>query len=280
MKYSDAFPISRICQVLGVCRSAYYANLNSQESKRDIENKELLDKIHAIHTNSRGVYGSPKIQKVLNNQGYCYGHNRIARIMKENNIKSKVIKKFRKKSKVIKASEAFPNVLNRDFNRKVLDEVWATDITYIPTKKGWTYLCVFMDLCSRKIVGWSVAQNMKTDLVLKAFDNARKARKPGNDLIIHSDQGSQFGSHDFKEYIAKYNFMQSMSRRGNCWDNACVESFFRLIKVEELNDYIFEDLEDVKYKVFSYIEYFYNRQRVHSQLGYISPSDYEKKLGA
>ena len=278
MKYRKTYSVSGMCRVLGVSRSGYYDWLKAPELPRAIENRELLILIKEIYAESKQRYGSPKILLELEKRGYQYGHNRVARIMRKNNIKSKVVKKFRPKGKVIQANEAVSNVLDRRFNWEKPNQAWVTDITYIPTKSGWVYLCVFLDLYSRMIVGWSVDKNMKTEMVLKALKSACAKRNPGNNLIIHSDQGSQFGSNDFKQYLKNNNFIQSMSRRGNCWDNACVESFFRLIKVEELNDYSFKNIDDVKYKIFSYIEYFYNRQRIHSSLGYMSPVNYENIL--
>lgn len=280
MNNCETFPVSRMCQALGVSRSGYYDWLNAPETKRTVENRELLIQIKEIHTESKQSYGSPKILFELVKRGYRFGHNRISRIMRTNNIKSKVIKKFRPKGMVIKASDAVCNVLDRRFSWNKPNMAWATDITYIPTQSGWAYLCVFLDLCSRTIVGWSISKRLQTELVLQALEDARSRRKPGKDLIIHSDQGSQFGSNDFRDYIKRYEFVQSMSRRGNCWDNACVESFFRLIKVEELNDYNFQNIDEVRYKVFSYIEYFYNRKRIHSKLNYMTPAEYENFLVA
>lgn len=276
----ETFPVLRMCRVLGVSRSGYYDWLNGTESNRALENRELSDQIKEIYFESKCRYGSPKILIELAKRGYSCGHNRVARLMRLAGIKSKVVKKFRPKATVIKAFEAVSNVLDRRFTWEKPDMAWATDITYIPTKSGWVYLCVFLDLCSRAIVGWSVSKRMKTELVLEALENAYAKRKPGKNLIIHSDQGSQYGSKDFRDYINQCKFTQSMSRRGNCWDNACAESFFRLLKVEELNDYDFQDIDQVRYRVFSYIEYFYNRKRIHSRLAYMTPAEYEKKLFA
>jgi len=278
MDHSQLFPVSRMCQILGVSRSGYYDWLKAPESERALENAKLLDQIKTIHKNSRSCYGSPKITSELLKQGQKYGHNRIARIMRDNGIRAKVVKGYRPKTKVIDANEASANLLDRRFAWDRPNMAWATDITYIPTKTGWVYLCVFLDLCSRSVVGWSVSNSMKTEFVLEALDNACQKRNPGNDLIVHSDQGVQFGSSDFRTYLKKKNFIQSMSRRGNCWDNACVESFFRLIKVEELNSHHFNDIDEVRYRIFVYIEYFYNRNRSHSRLGYMSPADYERRF--
>ncbi len=274
------YPVSRMCSVLGVSRSGYYDWLKAPESQRASEDRELLNQIQIIHAKSKRLYGSPKILMELKNRGYTCGHNRIARIMRENNIRARVVKKFRPAARVIDASAAVSNTLNRRFVWDEPNKAWVTDITYIPTKSGWVYLCVFLDLCSRAIVGWCVSENMKTEFVLKALQKACDRRMPGKGLIIHSDQGSQFGSQKFQEYLKSREFVQSMSRRGNCWDNACVESFFRLIKVEELNEYKFKDINEVQYAVFCYIEYFYNRKRIHSRLDYMSPADYEEHLFA
>lgn len=280
MKYKDTYPVSRMCQVLGVSKSGYYDWCTSPDSKRTIENRVLLKHIKEIFQESNNCYGSPKIHIELLKRGFKCGHNRVARIMRENGIKSKVVKQFRPRGTVIKSSTAVSNVLDRQFYWAEPNQAWVTDITYIPTLNGWAYLCVFLDLCSRTIVGWSVSSHMRTEMVLEALDRAIARRNPGKDLIIHSDQGSQFGSDAFRSCLAKNNFIQSMSRRGNCWDNACAESFFRLIKVEFFNDYKFKNSGEVRYIAFKYIEYFYNRKRIHSQLNYMSPADYEKKLGA
>lgn len=276
----EIFPVLRMCHVLGVSRSGYYDWLTRAESNRAVEDRELLKHIEEIHSESKCRYGSPKILIELLKRGYVCSLKRVARLMRLSGIKSKVVKKYRPKSTVIKASEAVYNVLDRRFNWEKPDMAWATDITYIPTKSGWVYLCVFLDLCSRAIVGWSVSKRMQTELVIEALDNACAKRKQGKNLIIHSDQGSQYGSNDFRDYINNHKFTQSMSRRGNCWDNACVESFFRLLKVEELNDYNFNNIDEVRYTVFSYIDYFYNRKRIHSRLNYMTPSEYEKKFVA
>lgn len=280
MKYSNRFSVLRMCQVLGVSTSGYYDWKKAPETKRMKENRELLKVIKDIHDQSNKRYGSPKVYIELMKRGFSCGHNRVARIMRENGIKSKVIKKYRPRGKVIQISEASDNILNRQFSQNNVDQVWATDITYIKTLNGWVYLCVFIDLCSKAVVGWSIDNHMKTELVLDALEKACMKRRPQRNLLIHSDQGTQYGSDDFRQYLKYNNFKQSMSRRGNCWDNACVESFFKLLKVEELNDYKFNSLEEVKYIIFKYIEYFYNRKRIHSSIGYLAPLEYEKKLCA
>lgn len=276
-KNESIFPVSRMCQVLGVARSGYYSWKTKPESNRYLENKKLLEQIVKIHSGSKKRYGSPKIVSILHQKGYKCGHNRVARIMKDNNIRSKAAKKYRFTNSVIKKDQAKENILNRKFQWSKKNKAWVTDITYIPTQKGWVYLCAFMDLYSRSIVGWSLSYSMKKELVINALQKACANRAPSKGLIIHSDQGSQYGSHDYQDFLNRHDFVQSMSRRGNCWDNACIESFFRLLKVEELNEYNFKNIEEVKYIVFCYIDYFYNRKRVHSMLGYQSPLDFENK---
>lgn len=267
-----------MCHVLGVSRSGYYDWLSSPGARRAKENHDLLGQIEEIYSESKGCYGSPKITVELKKRGYYCGHNRVARIMRENGIKSIVVKKFRRKGQVIEIEESASNVLGRRFTWESPNQAWATDITYIPTQSGWVYLCVILDLCSRAIVGWSVSEDMRTELVMHALKSACQNRRPKKGLILHSDQGVQFGSTTFRQYLKDHGFVQSMSRRGNCWDNACVESFFRLLKIEELNGYSFKNIDQVRYKVFGYIEHFYNRNRIHSHLGYMTPIEYEQAL--
>lgn len=276
-KHKKEFPIQRMCQVLGVKPVTFYAWQTRPQSKRSMENEILLKRIRIIHKESKELYGSPKIYQALKNQNVLYGKNRIARIMKENDIKAKIRKKFRVKSRVIKSIHASENLLQREFNVKRPNMVWVTDITYIPTRLGWMYLCVFIDLFSRKIVGWSMARHMKAEMVVAALKMAYLNRRPGAGLIIHSDQGSQYGSIEFRQILVSLGMVQSMSGRGNCWDNACAESFFHLLKTELIQFMSYQDYEEAKISIFEYMEVFYNRLRIHSTLGYQSPSVYEMK---
>ena len=276
--HENDFNIRRMCLVLGVKRSSYYAWRNRSESYRKLEDKELLKEIVKIHEDSSRRYGSLKVHKELRELGFICGHNRAARIMRENGLRSKLTKKYRNCSGTVKDDTAKDNLLNREFNPDNPNEVWVTDITYIHTSSGWMYLCVFMDLFSRLIVGWSVADHMRTELVIEALDKACKNRKPGEGLMIHSDRGTQFGSKEYTCYLSDNGFRQSMSRRGNCWDNACVESFFKILKYEELNYIKHSGCTDLKWSLFKYIDVFYNRKRIHSTLGYESPMNYEKKV--
>lgn len=276
-KYKKEFPIQRMCHVLGVKPAAFYAWQTRPESKRSMENDIILKRIRIIHKESKELYGSPKIYQALKNQNILCGKNRIARIMKENDIKAKIRKKFRVKSRAIKSIHASENLLQREFKVKRPNMVWVTDITYIPTRLGWMYLCVFIDLFSRKIVGWSMARHMRAEMVVAALKMAYLNRRPGAGLIIHSDQGSQYGSIEFRQILFSLGMVQSMSGRGNCWDNACAESFFHLLKTELIQFMNYQDYEEAKISIFEYMEVFYNRFRIHSTLGYQSPSVYETK---
>ncbi len=276
-KYKDKFAISRICRVLGVNRSGFYAWRNRSESKRNIENRLLKKEIRKIYNENKGRYGSPKILYILEKKGLKYGHNRVARLMKEEGLKSIVLKKYKHSKKTIRAEDASNNILNRNFKCLSPNRVWATNITYIATKQGWAYLCCFIDLYSRKVVGWSVSKNINAELVTEALRKACINRNPEKDLIIHSDRGVQYSSDLFRNFLKRHDFVQSMSRAGNCWDNACMESFFSLIKKEELRNIRFNDIEEVRFSIFKYINIYYNRKRIHSYLEYKTPVDFEEE---
>jgi len=283
-KFETKFSVTRMCHVLGVKHSSYYAWKKRPVSNREKENIVLLEEIKRIYRENKGRYGSPKIHKQLIALDKKCGHNRVVRLMRENGIRSIINKKYRHQGKAISDEKAAPNLLNREFNPTEPNKVWASDITYINTSSGWKYLCVIMDLYSRNIVGWSVMNNMRASLVVDALKKAYKSRKPPKGILIHSDRGSQYGSKTFRDYLNKEEMIQSMSRKGNCWDNACVESFFKYLKAEELKRIRIKNKQDLQYILFEYIEVFYNRKRIHSHLGYVSPiqyeSEFEKKMAA
>ncbi len=276
-EHKNKFSISRICQVLGVNRSGYYSWLNRSESKRSIENKKLKQEIRKIYFENKCRYGSPKIKYILEIKGNKYGHNRIARLMKEEGLRSIVAKKYKYNRKAVCEENASKNLLNRNFKCLRPNHIWVSDITYIKTKSGWVYLCCFLDLYSRKIVSWSVSKSIKSELVMNALKKACIKRKPNKGLIIHSDRGVQYGSNLFRDFLKRHKFVQSMSRAGNCWDNACIESFFSLIKKEELKHFNFENIDQVKYAIFKYIDNYYNNKRIHSYLEYKTPSEFERQ---
>jgi len=276
----NLFKVKRMCSALGVSEEGYYRWLKRPPSKREREDQVLLDCIIRIHESSGKRYGSPKILEELKKQGFKCGHKRVERLMSENMIKSITIKKRKPRSGSVKPEEASENLLDRNFTVMDRNKVWVTDITYIKTVSHWLYLCVFLDLYSRKVVGWSVSRNPDTRLVLSALSMACAKEEPNLGLMIHSDRGTQFGSKEYRKELKDRQFTQSMSRTGNCWDNACIESFFHIIKSEELNWVKVEGIWHLQKVVFRYIELFYNRVRIHSTLGYLSPMQFENKNSA
>jgi transposase InsO family protein len=276
MEISNDFPISRICHVLNVSKSGYYSWLKAPKSNRELENDELVKKIKSFHEISEGVYGSPRIYNDLIESGVFCGIHRVERLMKVNNIYAKTKKKFKVTTDSEHSYPVAPNILNRDFIVEKKDTVWVSDITYIPTREGWLYLCIIMDLFSRMIVGWSMANHMRSELVEDAVKMAWLKRNPADGLIFHSDRGVQYACNSFKDLINSKKCIQSMSRKGDCWDNACAESFFHSLKTEKVYFNKYKTREEAKSSIFKYIEIFYNRQRRHSYLGYRSPENYEQ----
>jgi transposase InsO family protein len=269
-----------MCRVLSVSRSGYYRWINLKPSKRTIENDKILSLIRIIHSKSDKIYGSPKITAELRNMGLICNHKRVERLMRLNGIYSKVKKKFKVTTHSKHKYPIADNLLNRDFTASKLNRVWTSDITYIWTREGWMYLSVFMDLFNRKIVGWSMKKRLKDDLVTDAFRMAASTRKPPPGLIVHSDRGIQYCSKNFKELLNKYECLQSMSSTGDCYDNAVTESFFHILKTELVYHRKYESRHQARKSIFKYIEMFYNRVRIHSYLGGMSPHEYELKMAA
>jgi transposase InsO family protein len=273
-------------EVMSVCyqvsRSGYYSWLHRKPSKRKVQNMRLLEKIKEVHSDSKQIYGCPKVFQKLIDAGETVGKNRVERIMRENNIKSIVISKFRAPNTTdSNHDEAIsPNLLNQNFHVFQPNRVWVSDITYIPYAKGFLYLCQIKDLCTKKIVGWSIDIHMRTELILQALHNAVQLQGPGAGLILHSDRGSQYASGDFREALKSYEIIQSMSRKGNCYDNAPAESFFSSLKREFTNHQTFKSLEQARSALFEYIEIFYNRKRLHSAIQYMTPIQYEEEFAA
>lgn len=264
-----------MCKVLKVSRSSYYKYLSKKESKRAIETKVLKEKILNIYKESKGRYGAPKIHKKLTKQGAYISLKRTQRLMSELGIKSVICKKFRPMSSKTKVEDK-ANMLNRDFTTTDINQKWVTDFTYIHTiKDGWCYLASVMDLHSRKIVGYSMSKNIDTKLAIKAVENACLLQNPNKTLILHSDLGSQYTSLEFKEYLSKANIVHSFSGKGNPYDNACIESFHASLKKEEVNLVKYYDFNAARLAIFQYIESWYNRERIHSSIGYITPQQCE-----
>lgn len=269
------FKISSMCRVLKVHRSGYYAWKHKPLSQRATEDAKLLIDIRQFYDESYGIYGSPRIHRDLREAGIRCGVKRVARLMHQAKIKS--LRGYRHPRHISgKPSIASPNRLRQQFTVSQPDVAWVTDITYIRTHEGWLYLAVVIDLFSRTVVGWSMKRTMTTEIVLDALLMSVWRRKPEHPVIIHSDQGSQFGSDDFARWCKENRLIPSMSRRGNCYDNAVAESFFSNLKKERIKRKIYATREDAKSDIFEYIEIFYNRKRRHSHLDQVSPMAFEQ----
>jgi putative transposase len=266
--------VALLCRVLRVHRSGYYAWLKQPQSDRAVEDARLLVKIHRFHEESGGAYGSPRIFKDLREDGETCGRHRVARVMKQARVKA--IRSYKKPRYLAgRPSLLAPNVLRQEFRVARPNQVWVTDITYIRTWVGFLYLAVVMDLFSRKIVGWSMKTNLNREIVIDALLMAVWRREPRNRVVVHSDQGSQYGSFDCRKFLEAHNLEPSMSRRGNCWDNAVAESFFSSLKKERIRRKVYHRVAQAKADVFDYIEMFYNPKRRHSHLGDVSPEAFE-----
>lgn len=264
-----------MCKVLKVTRSGYYAWRKCQETgSRD---DSLLKKIKESHLRSRKIYGSPRITKDLQASGVrCY-RKKVAAIMRRNGIKARSVKKFRVTTNSRHKHPVALNILDRNFAAGAPDRVWVGDITYLWTHQGWLYLATVIDLYSRKVIGWSMGHLNTADLAVSALKMAIMNRQPSPGLIFHSDQGIQYAGNEFKAALNAHGFIQSMSRKGDCYDNAVAESFFHTLKTELVFFEDFKTRDEARGKVFEYIEAFYNRQRIHSTLGYLSPAQFEAK---
>lgn len=269
-------PVVRMCLVLDVSPSGYYAWRGRPPSKREMANRELMAKIEVVFKESGETYGSPRVHRALQKQGVKCSENRVARLMRLRNLKAKQVRRFRSTTKRNRADRAAPNLLKRDFSTAGPDEKWLTDMTYIPTQEGWLYLAAVMDLFSRRIVGWAMSDRMTTDLTLRALDMALRQRRPGRGLIHHSDQGSQYTDSRYQAVLAARGLRPSMNGVGTWYDNAPMESFFGTLKSERVHLAGYGTRNEASTDVFYYIEAFYNRRRLHSSLDYESPEAYEE----
>lgn len=271
----DDFPVSRVCEVLAVSESGYYAWLNRPSSARDQANQCLGERIQAIWQGFRGIYGAPRIHAELQEQGEVVGHNRVARVMQQLGLRGKGTRQRQPRTTQSNPSHRFePNILEQHFDVSQPDAVWLTDITYIPTHEGYLYVAGVMDLCTRQIVGLSMAHHLRSELTEKALQMALSQRQPTDPLIHHSDRGSQYTGDAYRTLLSSYPITVSMSRTGNCLDNAPMESFWATLK-RECADYVFDSLTHARTEIFGYIMGFYNRVRRHSALGYLSPHHFE-----
>jgi transposase InsO family protein len=268
-----------MCRVFGVSSSGFYYWLNHPRGKRQVESDLLLEEINNIYLESNKVYGSPKIAAKLAEKGIQASRPRVARAMRKAGIQSTVRKKWVKTTDPGHVHPVAENVLNRCFSAEGLGEKWVSDITYIRTDAGWVYLTTVIDLADRKVVGWSLSDNMEAkNTTVSAFRMARRNRAVSEELLFHSDRGVQYACPEFSQHLKGLPVIQSMSRKGNCWDNAVAESFFKTMKTEMVYQRTFKTKEQAYLAVFEYIEVWYNRKRIHSSLGYLTPAEVEKRM--
>ena len=264
-----------MCQFMKVSRSGYYEWLDSPEVLKTRQDKELTRIITSIFKEGRSTYGTRRIKKKLALQGKTISRRRLSRLMDEAGLVCKTKRKFKATTDSKHTKLISPNLLERQFNVTQANRYWVGDLTYIPTQEGWLYLAVVIDLYSRQVVGWSMSSRMKAELVNKAFLMAIWRRNPAKGLIWHTDRGSQYASESHRRILGNHCIIQSMSRKGDCWDNAVAESFFHTLKTELIHHCQFKNREEATQAIFDYIEVFYNRVRIHSANDYLSPVDYE-----
>jgi putative transposase len=272
-----AFPVRLLCRTLQVSRAGFYAWHTRPPAPRTRADERLGLEIAAIHAESRQRYGSPRVHAELADRGCRTSRKRVARLMRDRGLAARRRRRFRVTTHSRHPFPIAPNVLARQFERAVPDQAWVTDITYIPTGEGWLYLAVIVDLCSRFAVGWAMSERVTDDLTLDALGMALARRRPAAGLMHHSDRGSQYASGDYQRLLAQHGIVCSMSRRGDCWDNAVAESFFATVKVELVHDAAWATRAAARTELFDYLELFYNGQRRPSALGYLSPRAFERR---
>ena len=273
--HADRFPVRLMCRALQVSSAGYYAWGHRPESRRAQRNRALLERIRVLHAKSRRTYGSPRLTRDLREAGYPVSENRVARLMRAHALRAKTVKKWKATTDSAHQLPVAANTLDRQFTVNQPDRVWAGDISYVWTDESWLYLAVVLDLYSRAVIGWAMGPRLTAGLATGALTMALWRRKPGKELLHHSDRGVQYAAHDYQRRLADAGITCSMSRQGNCWDNACVESFFSTLKKELIHHRRYRTRAEAKPDIFEYIEVFYNRQRRHSTLGYRSPAEFE-----
>lgn len=272
-----AYPITLLCDVIEVSRSGYYFRKNRGKSARQQEYENLTSVVQEAHKVSKGTYGARRIAEEVEAHGVSCGRTKAATLMKLADIAAKQKKKFKVTTDSKHSMPVAPNLLNREFTVKEPDQVYVSDMTYVWTNEGWLYLAVIIDLFSRQVVGWSMNSRMSRNLIMNALQMAIWRRQPGSGLLFHSDRGSQYCSKDFQKMLTKHQMISSMSRKGNCWDNAVAESFFGRLKTERVFFSNYTTRDAARNDIVDYIEMFYNSRRRHSYLGYMSPKEFEKK---
>jgi putative transposase len=276
-QHDRRYPIRLMCRALAVSAGGYYAWKDRPESRRARHNRILLSEIRGVHRESRETYGSPSIWDALVKRGHRVSENRVARLMRAEGIRAKTMKQWRVTTQSNHRMPVAANVLDRQFSVTRPNRVWAGDITYVWTTEGWLYLAVVLDLYSRTVIGWALEARLTGDLTQQALTMAIRRRTPNAGLLHHSDRGSQYAATAYQQLLTTHGMTGSMSRRGNCWDNACVESFFGTLKRELIYHRQYRTRDEATQDIFEYIEVFYNRKRRHSTLGYDSPAEYEAR---
>jgi transposase InsO family protein len=274
-RFRGRFAVRRMCSMLRVSASGFYAWSGRPIGERALEDRRLKVEIRAAFLASRARYGSPRIHLDLHELGYRVSEKRVARLMREEGLQARSRRRYRGTTDSGHDLPVAPNVLGRAFRVEGIDRVWVGDITYVATREGWLYLAILLDLASRYVVGWATSESLADDITLEALDRALKTRRPAAGLIHHSDRGGQYASHDYVAALEGRGIVVSMSRAGNCWDNAPAESFFSTFKLEGVPDDGFATRDQARDAIFEYIEIFYNRKRRHSSLGGRSPERFE-----
>ncbi len=269
--------VAILCRVLEVSRSGFYSWRGRPRSATETSNARLGAEISAVHRGSRCTYGSPRVHAELRALGHIVSRNRVARLMRQDGLQARCKRRFRTTTDSRHSFPLAPNELSRDFEVSAPNIAWVTDITYVWTREGWLYLAVLLDLFSRRVVGWATSDNLATKLALDALAMAVRARRPPQGVIHHSDRGCQYASDEYREALAAAGIRRSMSRKGDCWDNAVAESFFSSIKTELIHGADFHRHDSAADAINEYIDVFYNHQRRHSHNGYLSPVEFELK---
>ena len=272
----NIYHVNSMSEVLKISRSSYYAWLNRPMSEREKHNRYLSERIRSIYEQRKRVYGCLRITAELREEGFSCSKNRVARLMRKQGITARTRRRFRVTTNSKHNKPIAENLVEMQFNPEKKNSLWTTDITYIWTREGWLYLAVVLDLWSRSVISWRADSFMDENLVIKPLEKALRDRQPGSELILHSDRGSQYASQRLRQVLRENNITQSMSSKGNCYDNAPTESFFSTLKRELVYRQSFKTREEAKKSLFEFIEIFYNRQRRHSTLGYLSPMQFEK----
>ncbi len=281
-KHKNEYSVRLLCRVLKVSPAGFYAWFRRPKSKRERANEQLLAKIRVFHAESQGIYGVPRVYRDLRAQGLRCGKNRVARLMRAHGIRSKMA---RKRYKVVTTDSKHDytlaaNILNRNFKAEGPNQKWVADITFIRTREGWLYLAVVLDLYSRAVVGWAVSSDMRVRLTASALQMAVSRRRMSPGLVHHSDRGVQYAAEDYQQLLKQHGMVPSMSRKGDCYDNAVVESFFHTLKTELVYHCKYRTREEARKSISEYIEVFYNRKRRHSSIGYMAPLEFENLVSA